>query len=126
MAEGALEVETLSNTELGAGGIGSGGTGGAGGGSGAAGEVELPAQLDGQVDLHVDSGRELMLGATGVQSGEMEGDEIVTEPVLGMRMLMSSRVRSKHAGLRTLYAKATFVYHSRHTHVQLCCWLNFT
>ena len=98
MAEGALEVETLSSTELGAGGIGGGG---AGGGSGAAeaGEAELPAQLDGQVDLHVDSGRDLMLGATGVQSGEMEGDEIVTEPVLGMRMLMSSRVRSSHAAL---------------------------
>jgi poly(rC)-binding protein 2/3/4 len=88
MAEGALEVETLSSAELGAGGGGA-----SGGGSGAAGsETDLPAQLEGQVDLHVDESRDLVLGAAGVQSGEMEtGDEMVTEPVLGMRMLMSSR-----------------------------------
>lgn len=78
MAEGAIEVDTLSSSaELGA--------------SGGAGEdMELPAQLEGQLELHVDPGRDLLFVEGGtVQGGE---DGMVTEPVLGMRMLMSSRV----------------------------------
>lgn len=77
MAEGAVEVDTLSSSaELSA--------------SGGAGEdMELPAQLDGQLELHVDPNRDLLFVEGGnVQSSE---DGIVTEPVLGMRMLMSSR-----------------------------------
>ena len=71
----------MSNTEL----SGSGGGGGAG-------EIELPAQLDGQLELHVEANRELLLvEGAGLQGGEA-GEEMVTEPVLGMRMLMSSRV----------------------------------
>jgi hypothetical protein len=130
MAEGALEVETLSSAELGAGGGGA-----SGGGSGAAGsETDLPAQLEGQVDLHVDESRDLVLGAAGVQSGEMEtGDEMVTEPVLGMRMLMSSRV-SSHAALCICLPKAPrwpdvcvhVPFHGTHTHVQFRCRLNYT
>lgn len=91
MAEGALEVETISSARSGGTRVGSGTT--SGGGTAREG-MEIPAQMDGHLELHVDDNRgELLLvesGAGGVQSGE--GDELVTEPVLGMRMLMSSRV----------------------------------
>ena len=95
MAEGALEVETMSCPR-------SGGTGGGSGGGGPAREgMELPAQLDGQLELHVDDNRSDLLlvepGSGGVQSAEEDG--LVTEPVLGMRMLMSSRVSCAYATL---------------------------
>ena len=69
MAEGALEVEMST---------------------GMSGEGERAAQLDGPLELHVDGGHELEL-PEGVVPGS-EGDGMVTEPVLGIRMLMSSRV----------------------------------
>lgn len=93
MAEGAVEVDTLSSSaELSA--------------SGGAGEdMELPAQLDGQLELHVDPNRDLLFVEGGnVQSSE---DGIVTEPVLGMRMLMSSRV--SEAASEAVYYKTTRV-----------------
>lgn len=81
MAEGAVEVDTLSSAELSA-------SGGAAGG-----DMDLPAQLENELELHVDANRDVLLVEGGsAQSGEMEVDGIVTEPVLGMRMLMSSRV----------------------------------
>ena len=85
MAEGALEVEEMSGMEL---------SGGVGGG-GVARERELAAQMDGPLELHVDSAHremELVEETGALQAGELEGDGMVTEPVLGMRMLMSSRV----------------------------------
>ena len=91
MAEGALEVEAMSGSS---GATGSGVTGGGGGGDLTA------AQLEGQLDLHVDGNRsELLLVEAGVASGGGQSiaatgddDVLVAEPVLGMRMLMSSRV----------------------------------
>ena len=62
------------------------------GGSGVAGAGELAgtaAQLDGKLELHVDGS---LLEAAGAGAGA-EDDVLVTEPVLGIRMLMSSRVR---------------------------------
>lgn len=75
----------MSNSDLSGGSV-------AGGGGSSAGDMELP---DGQLELHVDANRgELLLveqgGGGGVQSTEEDG--LVTEPVLGIRMLMSSRV----------------------------------
>lgn len=78
MAEGAIEVDTLSSSaELSASG-------------GAGEEMELPAQLEGQLELHVDPSRDLLFVEGGTVQGSEDG--MVTEPVLGMRMLMSSRV----------------------------------
>lgn len=96
MAEGAIEVDTLSSSaELSA--------------SGGAGEdMELPAQLEGQLELHVDPGRDLLFVEGGtVQGGE---DGMVTEPVLGMRMLMSSRVSCEWGGLVELLQLCTTIH----------------
>lgn len=88
MAEGAVEVDTLSSAEL-----------SASGGAAAGGDMDLPAQLDNQLELHVDANRDLLLvEGSSVQNSEMEVDGIVTEPVLGMRMLMSSRVSNMNGG----------------------------
>lgn len=65
------------------------------GGSGVAGAGELAgtaAQLDGKLELHVDGSLLEAAGAGGAGAGA-EDDVLVTEPVLGIRMLMSSRVR---------------------------------
>jgi hypothetical protein len=52
-------------------------------------------QLDGKLELHVDGSLLVGEDAAGAEAAGagMEDDVLVTEPVLGIRMLMSSRVR---------------------------------
>ena len=56
------------------------------------------SQLD-TLELHMDGGaHELDLPETRVPAAESEAGSIVTEPVLGVRMLMSSRVSGRPGG----------------------------
>ena len=75
MAEGGLEIE-MSSAGL----------------SSSGGDAK---QMDATLELQMEGGHELELAeASGVPQPEGEGS-IVTEPVLGIRMLMSSRVRTR-------------------------------
>lgn len=75
MAEGGLEIE-MSSAGL----------------SSSGGDAK---QMDATLELQMEGGHELELAeASGVPQPEGEGS-IVTEPVLGIRMLMSSRVRAR-------------------------------
>ena len=95
MAEGLLGMENIGSScaatstgapsAVGSPGVVGGELTGAGGGG----------QLDGKLELHVDGsllvGEPGGAGAGGAGTG-VEDDVLVTEPVLGIRMLMSSRV----------------------------------
>ena len=93
MAEGALSAAVVAdkNMELG---------GGAGVGESAALRRRDNKLLDGQLELRAD-GNAGSGGAPGRPGGAATGggedDVLVTEPVLGMRMLMSSRVSIEFA-----------------------------
>ena len=77
-------------------------------------------QLDGDLELHVDGSLLVEEDAAGAGAAG-EDDVLVTEPVLGIRMLMSSRVR---CFLYVASYTCVCLLHNRCPHVVMCCWLN--